>query len=123
MASPESSVDMTPLEYLKQADVEIAAGNDQRAAALLWKATEAIFMGLARERGLSQKDLYGVAKVLEEERPQQKHYYSGNFLFAESLRDHGIEDPLERYELEPYILEDFMDGVREFILEQHGPSE
>lgn len=123
MSTPEPAKDMTPLGFLKRADEEMAAGNDQRAAALLWKATEAIFLGLAGERGLSQKDLYGVAKVLEEERPQQKHYYSGNLLFAESLRDHGIEDPLERYELESYVLADFMDGVREFILEQDGRSE
>ena len=123
MSTPEPVMDMTPMEFLHQADQEMAAGNYQKAAALLWKATEAIFLGLARERDLSQKDLYRVAKALEEERPQQKHYYSGNLLFAESLRDHGIEDPLERYELESYVLEDFMDGVREFILEQHGRSE
>jgi len=120
MASHESSMHKTPLEYLTQADEELAGGNDQLAAGLLWKATEAIFLGLASERGLHQDDLLAVAKALEEERPEQKHYYSGNLLFAESLRDHAIKDPAERYELEPYVLEDFLDGVREFILEQHG---
>ena len=52
MAMPEPATGMTPLEYMTCADQELAAGHHRKAAALLWKATEATFLGLARERGL-----------------------------------------------------------------------
>ena len=47
---------MNPSEYLRNADKELAAGNRRKAAALLWKATEATFLRLAKERGLSRND-------------------------------------------------------------------
>ena len=123
MATPESATGMTPLEYLKQADQEMAAGNGQVAAGLLWKATEATFIGLAEKLGMDGNDLREVAKAMEKKNPPYVLYYSGNLLFAESLRDHASTDPMEGYELEYYVLEDFLDGVREFILEQHGQAE
>ena len=52
MTTPEPATEMTALEYLACADREWAAGNHQEAAALIWKATKATFVGLAKERGL-----------------------------------------------------------------------
>ena len=50
MATSKPATEMTPLEYLKQADREMAAGNGQKAAGLLWKATEATLVGLAQKQ-------------------------------------------------------------------------
>ena len=55
--STEPATEMPPSEYLRNADKELAAGNRRKAAALLWKATEATFLRLAKERGLSRNDL------------------------------------------------------------------
>jgi hypothetical protein len=57
MATPEPTTGMTPLDYLKQADREMAAGNGRKAAALLWKATETIFLQLAKKRSLDLDEL------------------------------------------------------------------
>ena len=111
---------MTPLEYLKQADREMAAGNGQKAAGLMWKATEATFEALADAKGLDRRDLETVARALEKENPPHPHYFVLNLLTAAALRDHGNSDPIERYVLEEDILESFMDGSREFVLEQRG---
>ena len=58
MATPGPATEMTPLEYMKRADEEWAAGNRRHASALLWKATEATFLALAQERGLDLDKLH-----------------------------------------------------------------
>ena len=98
MATPEPALtepqnNMTPLEYLKQADKEMAAGNHQVAAGLLWKATESTFIGLAEKLGMDGNDFREVAKAMEKKNPPYELYYSGNLLFAESLRDHDQYGP------------------------------
>ena len=50
MATPEPANEITSLEYLKQADNELADGNSRKAAALMWKAAETVFLQLAKER-------------------------------------------------------------------------
>ncbi len=58
MATPEPATEITPLEYMKKADEQWAAGNQRYAAALLWKAAEATFISLAQERGLDLDKLH-----------------------------------------------------------------
>ena len=111
---------MTPMEYLKQADREMAEGNDRKAAGLMWQAAEATFTKLADQKGLDRTDLESVARELEQESLSHPHYFVLNLLTAEALRDHGSSDPLARYVLEDDVLESFMDGSRDFILKQHG---
>ena len=119
----DSMAAMTPMEYLKHADRELAAGNDRRAATLLWKATESIFISLARERGLEYDDLFEVALALEKEKITYRSYFTGNLMGGEALRDHGLEDEMERYSLEDYQLETHYRLNHKFILERCGDYE
>ena len=111
---------MTPLEYLKQADREMAAGNGQKAAGLMWKAVEFTFIQLAEARGLDWKDFQKMASEIEKEDFDRRSRLTINILMAEALRDHGMDDPTERYELEGDVLESFLEGTREFVLTEHG---
>ena len=52
MSTQEPTTEMTPLEYLKQADKAMADGNGQRAAGLLCTAIEGAIVRLAFERGI-----------------------------------------------------------------------
>ena len=117
MAMPDPATGMTPLEYMACADQELAAGHHRKAAALLWKATEATFLGLARERGLdhSNPDLINVAKALEADGSVPKSYFRASLGAGKLLRDHAEMDVLEDYELESAYK-----TMREFIVECHG---
>ena len=120
MCALDPATEMTPLEYLNEADKEMAGGNNRKAAGLMWKAIEGTFVALAVQIGMDGGDYKAVASAMEKRDPPYERYYSGNLLFAESLRDHANTDPMEGYELEDYLFEDFMMGAREFILEQYG---
>ena len=120
MSAQKPPTDLTPLDYLEQADREMAAGNGQKAAGLLWKATEGTLIALAKERGMTLGDLNAITRVLGEENPAREHFYVGNLLFAEALRDHANTDPLERYELEADVLDGFLENTREFVLVHYG---
>ena len=118
MTMPESDTKMTPLEYMRRADKELAAGNGREAAGLLWKATEVTFIKLAQSRGLDYSDLIAVAKALEADKSIPQRYYRANLVASGLLQDHAELDVLEGYQLE-----DAYDGARKFILECQGELE
>ena len=101
---------MMPMQYMADADRELALGNHRKAAMLLWKATEATFVGLARSRGLDSDNLIALAKALEADNPDAKGYYRGSLITGQLLLDHAEMDALESYELE-----DAYEGAREFV--------
>ena len=105
-----SMTEMTPMGYLADADREYAEGNHREAARLLWKATEATFVGLARSRGLEYDNLITLAKRLEADNPDAEGYYRGSLITGKLLRDHAELDALETCELE-----DAYKGGREFV--------
>ena len=119
-APPEPAKGRTPLEYMDLADRELAAGNHRHAAALLWKATEAIFIDLAKERGIghSDPDLIDVAKALEADGSVPKLHYRSRLVCGKLMRDHAEMDVLEDYELESAF-----QVARQFIVEHHGEPE
>ena len=104
MATPESATEMTPLEYLKQADQEMAAGNGQLAAGFLWKATESALLELAKGRSiklvLGIEDLTDLAIALEADGSVDKYHYRSAAVTAKMLREHAEEEIYEDYELE-----------------------
>ncbi len=102
--------EMTPMQYLVDADRELASGNHRQAALLIWKATEATFVGLAHSRGLVSDDLIILAKALEVDNPDAKGYYRGSLITGKLLLDHAEMGVLESYELE-----DAYEGAREFV--------
>ncbi len=120
MAMPDPATGMTPLEYMACADQELAAGHHRKAAALLWKATEATFLGLARERGLdhSNPDLINVAKALEADGSVPKFHYRSGLVVGKLMRDHAEMDLLEDCKLE-----DAYKATRKFIVECFGEPE
>lgn len=113
---------MTPLEYLTQADAEMAAGNGREAAGLLWQATQATLVELAEKRGVALDspgygDFIEVADALESEKSVEKRYFRSNFIAATVLRDHAAMEVLDGSEL------DFSyDLTRKFIVECNGES-
>ena len=122
-ATPNSLECATALEYLVQADEEMAAGNGREAAGLLWKATQATLLELARERGLTLNgaeydDFMDVADALDSGRLAEKHNLRSNFIAATVLRDHAGMDVLDGPEL------DFSYEVtRKFIVDCSGESD
>ena len=119
----DSGENLSALEYLSRADQEMAAGNGREAAGLLWKATRATLVGLARERGLALKgseysDFMELADALESVQVSEKGYLRGNFIAATVLRDHAVMEVLESSEL------DFSyDLTRKFIVDCNGVSD
>ena len=118
----DSGENLSALEYLSRADQEMAAGNGREAAGLLWKATRATLVGLAREWGLALKgseysDFMELADALESVQVREKGYLRGNFIAATVLRDHAAMEVLESSEL------DFSyDLTRKFIVDCNGVS-
>ena len=98
-------MEMTPLEYLAASKREQAAGNHVKAAALMWKATQATFAALADAKGLKYKGLdfdglLEIAKALEADGSVRKFYYRSGLSPGSLLRDHVEMDVLESYQLE-----------------------
>lgn len=101
MATSEPATEMTPMEYLKQADKEMAAGNGQKAAGLLWKATEATLVGLAKKREIQYRDdLSQLAIALEADGSVEKRHYRARVVTAKILREHAETEIMEDDELE-----------------------
>ena len=92
--------EMAPLEYLARADREFAAGNCRQSAFLFWKATEAVFVEMARSGGWESGDLIAVAKGLESDKSVPKYYFRGALSTGTLLRDHAEMDVLEDCEVE-----------------------
>ena len=64
----QTKPEMTALDYTHAAHKQLAAGNERKAAGLLWKAAEATFLDLAHKRGIecdSDGNLIELAKALE----------------------------------------------------------
>lgn len=120
MATESATAELTPLEYVARADKELAFGKRQKAAGYLWKAIEATFIGLAKERELDCGDLFKVAKTLEAETTLQKNYpsYGGGLSAGETLREHADSAALEGYQLGVHY-----DAARKFIVKRHGELE
>ena len=104
MATPEQATGMTPLEYLKRADSEMADGNGQQAAGLLCKAIEGAIVQLAFDRGIEGVDLYELASALDRKSAAESHHYRGYVVHISTLRLHAEEEVLEDHELEGYAL-------------------
>ncbi len=100
MASPESSANMTPLEYLKQADLAMADGNGKDAAGRMWKAIEATILGLARDKGLAGEDLDQLALALDAGSPVEKRRHMSSVVIGVTLLEHSKAEVLEDCELE-----------------------
>ena len=114
----EPAAELTPLEYLSRADKELAFGNHRKAAGYLWQATEATFIGLARERELDCGDLSAVAVALEANGGATQHRYSSSLADAKTLRYHAEWVVLEDYQLD-YTYE----AAREFVAKCNGELE
>lgn len=111
---------MAVLDLMAGADKAILEDDLFSAAGLMWKAVETTFRNMAEEKGLDWKDLRKMAGELEREDSDRRSRLTINILMAEALRDHCMVDPIERYELEEDVLESFLEGTREFVMNQHG---
>ena len=110
------TTDMTALDYTHAAHKQLAAGNERKAAGLLWKAAQETFLNLGRQRGLDcDGSLIELAKALEADGSVRKGYYSVRLGGMSTLRDHAEYDVLEKWDL-MYLYEDTLD----FILEVHN---
>lgn len=112
---------MTALDYTHAAHKQLAAGNERKAAGLLWKAAEATFLDLARERGIEcdgdGDSLIELAKALDANGAVTKRYYRGSFGGASLLRAHAEFEALEKWELM-----DAYEATLEFIFEVKLPE-
>ena len=109
---------MTPLEYVERADRELAFGRRRQAAALMWKATEAAFAALARERELEGGDLLALAQALDAEKPVAPKRYLGGLVAGKLLHDYAEMAGLESCELQ-----DAYQATRQFLMERSGEPE
>ena len=101
----DSGENLSALEYLARADKEMVAGNGREAAGLLWKATRATLVGLARDKGLDRPEndedaLIELARDMEKHGSISDYYYRGKIAAGSLLREHADSDVLEGYELE-----------------------
>ena len=112
------TTDMTALDYTHAAHKQLAAGNEREAAGLLWKATEATFLDLGRQRGLEcDGSLIELAKALDAKGAVSKRYHRSRLGGASLLRDHA------KYEaLDSWYFKDVYRDTLEFILEVHTPE-
>ena len=118
MSTPEPATEMTPLEYFKQAEREMAAGNGQGAAGLLSTAIESTLVELGKQRHLDTGDLNEVAKKLEADSEVEKYHYQSTLITAQILREHADQEVMEIHELEgAYMV------TRKFIIGCHGEFE
>lgn len=108
---------MTAIEYMMAADGEYAAGNETKAAGLMWKAVETTFVNLAQERSLPCENLLQVAKALDVEGRHSPRYYRSSFVGLGLLEDHAQMEALE-----PCELKDALMGAREFVLGERNGS-
>ena len=111
----QTKPDMTALDYTHAAHKQLAAGNERKAAGLLWKAAEATFLDIARARGIEcNGNLTALAKALDADGSRSKWYYRGSLGGAWLLHDHAEFEALEKWELM-----DSYEATLEFVLEAH----
>ena len=120
MSAPK--MEMTPLEYVAASKREQAAGNHHKAAALMWRATQATFAALADAHGveytgLDNLDLFAIADALEANGSVREHHYRSGVAPGSLLKDHAEMDVLENYQLDlAYETAEFF--IRECMDEQ-----
>lgn len=106
-----TATEMTALDYTQAAHKQLAAGNERKAAGLLWKAAEATFLNLARERGIKcDGDLIELAKALDAKGAVTKRYHRSRLGEVFLLRDHAEMDLLESWHLMS-VYEDTLDFI------------
>ena len=110
------TTEMTALDYTHAAHKQLAAGNEREAAGLLWKAAEATFIDLGRERGIEHDgNLIELAKALDAKGAASKRYHRSRLGGISLLRDHADMDVLESWQ----VMDVYADAL-EFILEAHN---
>ena len=115
MTTPEFTKGTSPLEYLERADREMAAGNGQEAAGLMWQAIEATIVGQAKDKGIAEADLRKMALALDSGAPEEKRWYMDSIVTGVTLWEHAKAELMEEYELElAYELS------REFVVGYYG---
>ena len=107
----ESTVELSPLEYLAAAERELAADNPLEGSRLLWKAAEATFCRLAQQHRLDDGNLHKLARALDR-KEGRNFYYVGSLSVAQGLKDHAEMDMMEDYELASAHI-----AIRPFIVE------
>ena len=100
MSTQEPTTEMTPLEYLKQADKAMADGNGREAAGLMWKAIEATILDLARTSSLEGNDLDQLALTLDAKSPESQRRHMSSVVTGVTLLEHSKVAVLEDCELE-----------------------
>ena len=105
----ESTVELSPLEYLAAAERELAADNPLEGSRLLWKAAEATFCRLAQQHRLDEDGIIALAHSLDKQEGRNRHYI-GAFSVANALKHNAKMDMMEDYELESAseIIRDFV---------------
>ena len=112
------TTEMTALDYTHAAHKQLAAGNERKAAGLLWKAAEATFLDLGRKRGIEcDGDLIELAKALDAKGAVTKRYHRSMLGQTSLLRDHARHDVLENW----YFLDVYRDTL-DFIFEVNIPE-
>ena len=112
------TIEMTALDYTHAAHKQLAAGNEREAAGLLWKAAEATFIDLGRERGIEHDgDLIKLAKALDAKGAASKRYHRSRLGGISLLRDHAKYEVLESW----YFIDVYRDTL-DFILEVQIPE-
>lgn len=113
-----TKTEMTALDYTHAAHKQLAAGNERKAAGLLWKAAEATFLDLGRKRGIEcDGNLIELAKALDANGAVTKRYHRSMLGEASLLRDHARHDVLESW----YFLDVYGDTL-DFVFEVNIPE-
>ena len=116
----QTKPEMTALDYTHAAHKQLAAGNERKAAGLLWKAAEATFLDLARKRGIecdSDGSLIELATALDAKGAVTKRYHRGSYGGASLLRVHADFEALEKWQFT-----DAYEATLEFIFEVNLPE-
>ena len=102
MNTPDT--EMHPLKALEVAERQYAAGNYVESSRILWKATEATYVMMAKAHGLHTRDLNQIAAALDRKYGgndrRSKRYYSGYLTTCGLMQDHAEMEALEGYELD-----------------------
>ena len=121
--SAQAKAEMTALGYTHAAHKQLAAGNERKAAGLLWKAAEATFLDLGRKRGIEcgiecdGDSLIELAKALDAKGAVTRRYHRSMLGQTSLLRDHARHDVLESW----YFLDVYRDTL-DFVFEVNLPE-
>ena len=114
----QPATEMTALDYTHAAHKQLAHGNEREAAGLLWKAAEATFLDLARERGIEHNgdgNLIELAKALDANGAVTKRYHRSRLGAMSTLKLHAEHDVLEKWDLMALY-----ENTLDFIMDAHN---